>query len=361
MGCKWQVSHGQSHLGPSARGRGASPWEAPEFAVRARGSAVLGAVLQVTRWLPQNCDRISSGRKGGWPSDPWGGGGRGRGAAGELGPRATGPPSRRTAPAGPAWSRAQLGELARPHRGPVPLPRPACSVTHRPLPRPALAGAGVDFLPGELPACIIHEAPAHTGGILMKATEGTARLLPHAPARGDGPPTAATGPLGKEGGGERGLDGQRRPEADPLPPPAVIPALERARGAWDCGPVGVGQERGHVPRSQHQPGPACGARAQSLGSCPSSARSRPDEEPGRSVPRFPRRRGVGRGGGSVRPPPRSRPSTETAPSLPPPSPRPRHRRLAAPPGLGGGRNATTATPRPPEPGRPAGGRARGLR
>lgn len=143
MGCKWQVSHRQSHLGPSARGRGASPWEAPEFAVRARGSAVLGAVLQVTRWLPQNCDRISSGRKGGWPSDPWGGGGRGRGAAGELGPRATGPPSTRTAPAGPAWSRAQLGELARPHRGPVPLPGPACSVTHRPLPRPALAGAGV--------------------------------------------------------------------------------------------------------------------------------------------------------------------------------------------------------------------------
>lgn len=280
---------------------------------------------------------------------------------GELGPRATGPPSTRTAPAGPAWSRAQLGELARPHRGPVPLPRPACSVTHRPLPRPALAGAGVDFLPGELPACIIHEAPAHTGGILTKATEGTARLLPHVPARGDRPPTAATGPLGKEGGGERGLDGQRRPEADPLPPPAVIPALERARGVWDCGPVGVGQERGHVPRSQHQPGPACGARAQSLGSCPSSARSRPDEEPGRSVPRFPRRRGVGRGGGSVRPPPRSRPPTETAPSLPPPSPRPRHRRLAAPPGLGGGRNATTATPRPPEPGRPAGGRARGLR
>lgn len=149
---------------------------------------------------------------------------------GELGPRATGSPSTRTAPAGPAWSRAQLGELARPHRGPVPLPGPACSVTHRPLPRPALAGAGVDFLPGELPACIIHEAPAHTGGILTKATEGTARLLPHAPARGDGPRTAATGPLGKEGGGERGLDGQRRPEADPLPPPAVIPALERARG-----------------------------------------------------------------------------------------------------------------------------------
>lgn len=51
-----------------------------------------------------------------------------------------------------------------------------------------------------------------------------------------------------------------------------------------------------MPRSQHQPGPACGARAQSLGSCPSSARSRPDEEPGRSVPRFPRRRGWGGAG-----------------------------------------------------------------
>lgn len=90
-----------------------------------------------------------------------------------------------------------------------------------------------------------------------------------------------------------------------------------------------------MPRSQDQPGPACGARAQSLGSCPSSARSRPDEEPGRSVPRFPRRRGWGGAGVQC-----GRPRAAG---------RPRKQRLAAPPGLGGGRNATTATPRPPEP------------